>query len=337
MMHSSNKSAGKWVFILATLFIMACLAGCNNGSPQELQAQQGSLIMAETDTSLSCRQPDGTVSVIPKNPKRTVILLTSLLNLWDEAGGQAVGRCYGKLNVPEKFLKVPQVGSFNNPNIEKVIAMEPDLVISSDLPNFRAIIPILKQNKIAYTSLSYVNHNDYLHILELFSKINGSEERYELAKKTMNDRVKAVLSKYQEGKSPKVLIVFATSNSVSCELSNSQTGVMLTMLGAKNIIPPRFHVESKTRVDFSLEHIVQLDPDIILLNTMGDVDTCRRRLKTEFENNAAWASLRAIRNGRFHVLPKEYFLYKPNERFPEALEYLGKMLYPDGAVDVKSL
>jgi iron complex transport system substrate-binding protein len=62
---------------------------------------------------------------------------------------------------------------------------------------------------------------------------------------------------------------------------------------------------------------------------MGEVDDCRERLRKEYETNAAWSSLRAIRNGRFYVLPKEYFLYRPNDEFPDALRYLAGLLYGD--------
>jgi iron complex transport system substrate-binding protein len=289
------------------------------------------LIVQETADSITCRLPDGEVSTIPKHPKRTVILLTSLLDLWSEAGGEVVGRCAGKMNVPPEALNAPIVGTFNNPNVEKIIAARPDLVISSDVGNFRAIIPILKQNHIPYAYFSYVNYYDYIHILELFSKLNATEDEFKAAYQKMTGKVNDIVDRCKKYAPPKVLIVFTTSNAVSCELPNSQTGVMLSMLGARNIIPAKYHVKSKTRINFSLERIVELNPDIILLNTMGDVKECRMRLKKEFEMNAAWSALQAIQKGRFYVLPKHYFLFKPNDAFPEALRYLAAILYPEFA------
>ncbi len=212
--------------------------------------------------------------------------------------------------------------------MEKIIALRPDLVIASDLSNFRAITPILEENGIPYAFFSYINHHDYLHILEIFSILNGTQDKYRTNYDRLAQKVDATIACCRSYPRPKVLIVFTTTNSVSCELPGSQTGVMLSMLGAQNVIPSKYYAENKTRIDFSLERIVQLDPDIILLNTMGEVDACRERLKSEFESNAAWSSLRAIQNNRFYVLPKKYFLYKPNEKFHEALAYLASLLYP---------
>ena len=50
-------------------------------------------------------------------------------------------------------------------------------------------------------------------------------------------------------------------------------------------------------------------------------------LKENIESNEAFASLCAVRSGNYHVLPKELFHYKPNERWDESYEYLAKLLY----------
>jgi iron complex transport system substrate-binding protein len=125
-----------------------------------------------------------------------------------------------------------------------------------------------------------------------------------------------------------VLIVFTSPNLISCELAESQTGEMVRMLGGVNIIDGSFF-KSNSRVNFSLERIALLDPDIILINTMGDVDACKERLLHELAANSAWAALRAVRRGRVHYLPKSLFLYKPSAHYPRAFRYLATILYPE--------
>ena len=319
-------------------FLWLCLFACTKGRdeaaiPSVTISDHPSLIIEETATTVSCRLPDGGAVRLPKQPRRTAILLTSLLDLWVESGGTVAARCHGTINVPPEVLDAPVVGTFSNVNVEKLIALQPDLVIASDVGDFRAVVPILEENRIAYVYLRYINYYDYTNILELFAKLNGTEERFQATRDAMAARVNAISAKYRALSGPKVLIVFATSNSINCELPNSQTGVMLELLGAHNVIPAKYQNDANTRVDFSLERIVQLDPDVVLLNTMGDVDECRTRLEKEFASNAAWRSLRAIREGRFHVLPKHYFLYKANDDFPDALQYLAGLLYERDAAE----
>ena len=284
-------------------------------------------IIDETPEKILWVLPDKKNVWISKKPKRVVVLLTSLLHLWYETDGQAIARCSGKLHVPKQALGLPEVGTFNNPNAEKIIALQPDLVISSNLPAFRRLIPILEENKIQYAYFNYINFYDYNRILTLFSKLNHTEDRVRQLQEHMTEKIEAIQASIKGFKAPRVLVAFSTANSVSCEVNGSQTCTMLSMLGAENIIPDRFSTRNRTRIQFSLERIVCLDPDIILLNTMGDVDECRDRLETEFSGNQAWAGLRAIKENRFFVLPKEYFLYKPNAGFPDALQYLADLLY----------
>ena len=48
-----------------------------------------------------------------------------------------------------------------------------------------------------------------------------------------------------------------------------------------------------------------------------------------FESNPAWTGLSAVRNGRYVLLPRDLFHYKPNARWGERYAYLAKILYPD--------
>jgi iron complex transport system substrate-binding protein len=99
------------------------------------------------------------------------------------------------------------------------------------------------------------------------------------------------------------------------------------MMGAENIVFTS-PVENATRIDFSLEQIVVRDPDIVLIKTMGNIEKAKERIKKDVSDNDAWAGLRAVKEGRVYYLPKDLFMYKPNARFPEAFEYLGKIFYP---------
>ena len=48
-----------------------------------------------------------------------------------------------------------------------------------------------------------------------------------------------------------------------------------------------------------------------------------------FESNPAWSGLSAVKNGRYLLLPRDLFHYKPNARWGESYAYLANILYPD--------
>ena len=80
----------------------------------------------------------------------------------------------------------------------------------------------------------------------------------------------------------------------------------------------------------NLEAVIAAEPDFILVTTMGSSDEAAMAYMEEtFESNPAWAGLSAVQNGRYVLLPRELFHYKPNARWGESYAYLAKILSPD--------
>lgn len=102
------------------------------------------------------------------------------------------------------------------------------------------------------------------------------------------------------------------------------TGAMLKDLGCVNLADENPSVLE----ELSLEFILEEDPDFIFVTTMGSSDEAAlEAFASSFSSNPAWASLRAVKDGRFIVLPKDLFHLKPNARWPESYEMLAELLY----------
>lgn len=59
------------------------------------------------------------------------------------------------------------------------------------------------------------------------------------------------------------------------------------------------------------------------------MDAVNERIQKDVESNPAWASLSAVKNDKYLIMPKDLYLYKANDRYDEAYEELGKILYPE--------
>ena len=80
----------------------------------------------------------------------------------------------------------------------------------------------------------------------------------------------------------------------------------------------------------SLEAIIAADPDYIFLTIMGTSDEkALSYMASHFESNPAWNGLTAVKEGRYMLLPKDLFHYKPNARWGESYAYLADILYPE--------
>jgi iron complex transport system substrate-binding protein len=254
--------------------------------------------------------------------------MTSILDLWYLAGGTAVARVTGDESVPPEARDIEQVGGFGTPNAERIVALKPDLVIlTSTTSSHRALEGVLKENGIASLYVNYQTYDDFIKYLDLFTRITGREDIFNSRIKGIQDQVDAVVQKVSKQPKPRVLILFATTKSVQSELPLSLVGDMVQILGAENIAADAA-VEGAARVDFSMERVIERDPEYILVTTMGDEATVRAKVKQDLESNPAWAQLQAVKNGKVLYLDKELFIYKPNARYAEAVEAMAKILYP---------
>jgi len=272
----------------------------------------------------------GKKQTINKHPKRVACLYNSFADVWHSVGGDIIGRIDSETNLPKSYLDAEVVGSMGGINVEKLLSLQPDLVImASNIDGQTQIRPILEQNNIQYMCLQYESVEEYLKTVKLFSEVLGNEEMYnQIGEKVRND-VNSVIAKVPKDKHPSVLLLFSSARSVSVKTQSSTVGSMLEDLGAINIAYDPRLTEDQMET-FSMERVIQEDPDYILLQTMGDdLDAIFDRVKQEVESSPAWSALTAVKEGRYIVLPKDLYLYKANERYGQAYDGLARILYPE--------
>lgn len=304
----------------------------SNNSNNESKNEYPEFVLNETDTTVTYLNTFGDEMTVTKNPKKVAVLLNSILDVWYLAGGEAIAKVDGTTNVPDAAMDIANLGSFNKVNLESLLALEPDLVIMTATTGTQVdMIDTLKDNGIE-SAIIDANKNPYESFkmtLYLFSKILGTEDAYSEVVKNVTEKCDEILEKTNAVENqPTVAIIFSSTKSVSCESPISLTGDMVKHLGAKNILDD-VNFGDKTKVDFSMERLIEKDPEYILVTVMGDVDQCKKRFEDEVVANDAWGSLTAVKEGRVHYLPKELFTYKPNGRYMEAFYELGKILYPE--------
>jgi len=289
-------------------------------------------IIENTEEQVTYFDTRGEEITVSKNPEKTVVLINSLLDLWYLSGGEAVARCSGTTNVPDAAENIEIIGKFYSVSLEKLIALEPDLVVvSSTVSSQMEMEDVLAENGIEFAPVDastspYTNFDKNVY---LFSQILGTNEIYETDVKEITGEVDEIIAKTEElEKTPSAIVLFSSSKYVKCELPTSLTGEMLDYLGVENIVADA-QIEGSTKVDFSLERLIERDPDYIFVTTMGDVEECKARVEQDIKSNEAWNSLTAVKEDRVYYLPKDLYLYKPNARYPEAFKGLAEIVYPE--------
>lgn len=297
------------IFIITAALL---LTGC-------AKTDGGSAVYTFTDSQ------DRTVEV--KSFEKTAVLSGSLAEVWQLAGGELFGITNDAydghtLDIPED---VKNYGDVKNPSVEGLIADGVDFVIlSGTIANQVKLEETLNSSGITAAYFDVENFEDYLSMLKICTDITGRSDLYAENGEAVRERVEQSVERAKDKEHPKVLLLRSYSTGIKAKGSDNMTGQMLADLGCENIADS----ESSLLEELSLEAIVRADPDFVFITTMGgDTEAAIAQYEETLGSNPAWQELTAVKDGRVHVLPKDMFHYKPNNRWGEAYEYLEEILY----------
>ena len=321
--HNCKQTHSRYRFLLALLLVsILALSGC--GTNQTIQE--------------SSQQKDGYTftdaigqEITVHNPQRVVSLMGSFSEIWILAGGAdtLVGTSYD--TVDNRDLGLPEdiaiVGTYQNPNIEEILALNPDLVLLSSettrTDSHVALKDALNGADIPAAYFSVTHFEDYLNMLKICTDITGNQDAYQTNGIAVEERIAQIIADSKTETSPSVLLMITYSGGIRAQSSDTMTGKMLSELGCKNILDDY----PSMLQDFSVEKIIETDPDYIFVIPMGNDDAlAQKNLKENVESNPAWNSLTAVKNDRYILLPKDKFLYKPNAVWDESYAYLAALL-----------
>lgn len=267
---------------------------------------------------------------ITSKPEKVVVLFASFIDIWLRNGGELVGMVEPSEGyIMPSIEGVKTVGTRASISLEEVIALDPDLVIlSSNTSAQLDMIAPLEGAGVEVMALDYSYKEDYFKISKLFAMINDKLDNYENQAKNIRDGIQEIINKIPEEDNPTAIIITSTKSNISVRTANTTLGEMFKDLKVINIADLSNSEEGNK--DFSLEKILEDDPDFIFVQTLGsDLDAVKKKLKTDVQSNSAWNSLSAVKNDRYIILAKDLYTYKANHRYKDAYEELAKILYPE--------
>ena len=263
-------------------------------------------------------------------PERAAVMIGSFADVWVLAGGQdamaATANDAWESYGLELGEDVTNIGSPMKPNAELVLATRPDLVIASSLsPSNLELQETFDRAGVPAAYFDVSSFQDYLDLLELFTRLTGHPERYEQYGTAVQAQVdEAVQRRAVYDFIPTVLTIQVSGSSVKVKNSEDNVlGPMLAELGCINIADR----DNSLLEELSLEAILQADPDFIFAVYHGtDEEAAQAHLEESLLSNPAWASLSAVEGERFHILERRMYSLKPNALWGDAYEQLADIL-----------
>lgn len=291
--------------------------GCGSSTSQ---TSQDILNNAQIETSV--KENDVNISVAS-------VAISQVLS---EMNQEIVGRPTTKLELPDEYVAVPEIGSSFSPDFEKVLAVGTELLIGDYLFKDK-IESTAKEYGIDTFYIDTSTYDKFLYgIEELGKKINKEQEANEILQK-----FKEPLSNLSDSSNSdlKVAIISGTSESNTLATEDSYVGSLVRALGVTNVATlysssdnnyqSTSHNSSNSYINLNLEQLLVNQPDVILIFGHGNIDEANNNFKKLFEENPAWKNLEAVKNNKIYNLDPNIFGTSANMRIDEALTKLGEI------------
>ena len=304
--------------MLCIAMMLSMLTGCN--CDNELPDQN---FVTFTDAL-------GREITLPDEPERVAALIGSFADVWVLAGGTV---CATVKDAWEDFgLDLPDavnIGGAHSPNLELLLSANPDFVIASaSTSSHVGMKETLEAAGITVAYFDVDNFEDYLSMLAVCTDITGRKDLYETNGFAIQEQIEAIKTDFHEHNLPDeqrtVLLLRVHSGAVKAKGSvGTILGEMLADLDCINIADSDLSLLET----LSVESIIRQDPYRIFVVTMGgDTEKAMENLRQMMNENPAWGTLRAVAEGRLHLMDRKLFNIKPNEDWAQSYEKLSEIL-----------
>jgi iron complex transport system substrate-binding protein len=252
---------------------------------------------------------------LPAPPQRVVSLLPSLTET--VCALQALKGCERLVGVdrysswPARVQTLPRLGGLEDTQIERLVALKPDLVLASGSSR---VISRLEALGVRVVALDHKSLQDTQRVILKVALLLGDEAAGEALWREVQRRIDVAAARVPAG-SRGQRVYFEVASTPYAAGGVSFIGETLALLGLANIVPA------------SMGPFPQLNPEFIV-RAQPDVVMASARALDEMPRRPGWAGLRALRDGRACGFATERWdvLVRPGPRLGEAAEFIADCL-----------
>ena len=256
---------------------------------------------------------------IPDKPQRLVSLAPSITEMVYALGlgGRLVGDT-DYCDYPPEAENKPHVGAVANPSLERIVALNPDLVLGTAEGNRRETADQLERLGIPLYGLRADTVEETFQSIDDLGAVLGCQAAARQLVERLRTRVQSVEQKVRGRPRPKVLFVVWTHPLIT---AGHKTFIADLIRRAGGV-----SITDDIQTDWprlSLEEVLRRDPDILLF---PKAEGFTPRLD-EFSRLPGWKDLRAVKERRLYFVPEA--IMRPCPRLVDALEEVAAILHPD--------
>ena len=321
--------------ILAVLF--AACAGAATPQPSSIPSDAaGSLVPPATATPpaspsvappafpLTLTDDEGTKVELTAEPKKIVSLTPATTEILFAlgVGDRIVGKVEDFTPYPPEVTAIPDVATFGEVDVEKIVSLGADLVIAGG--NSFNPPPKIAQLRTLGVPVIVVYGKDLAGVLadiELTGDAVGRSAEARDLTASMQAAFDQVQAATQDLPKPRVFYELDATQKIYTAADDSFLEEMITLAGGEPIT-----TGSTTNFEIPLEALVTADPELILL---GDAAYGTTAEAVKARNG--WAEMTAVKQGAI-VAVDDVIISRPGPRLVDGLRSLALAIHPDAAV-----
>lgn len=216
---------------------------------------------------------------------------------------------------PEQALTKEKMGGFSNPNVEKIAALEPDMVFISAGVQEDAINK-LEEMGITVVVLDADTITQVQNNIDLAGQLTGKEKEAKAVVKDMQSRLDKVEAAIKDQPKPTVFIEIWDDPLMSAG-STSFVNNIIDLAGGVNIAADN----TERYYNYSSEKLLEADPEYYIINTHSHAPA-------DVKKRTGYDVLSAVKNDKV-VAVDDNLISRAGPRVIEGLEEMAKILHPD--------
>lgn len=290
-------------FLLAG-FLPVLLLASGNGRPAH----------AADRFPLALKDDRGVVVRLAAPPLRIVSLAPSLTEIVFLLGreGSLVG-VTRFCNVPPAASRLPKIGGVSDPDVERIVALSPDLVLCTTDGNPRDKVRAVEEMGIPCFAVAPQDLDSVFTAIERLGVLLGAADRGRVEAGSLRRRARLARPSSLDSETPSVLFVVSTAPIIAAG-EGTFMDELVRLAGGRNAAA-RF---SGRYPRLSVEELVAARPDVIFVAGMAGVE----RFPPEVTR---WREIPAFRDGAVITLDSD-LVTRPGPRLVAALERVSSAL-----------
>lgn len=304
--------------LLMSIFIIAGCGSSGDQVPQNNATSSDSVVEgAGGDYPVTLLDSLGREVTITEEPDKVISLSPAITEILFAIGAEdKIAGVTDYCEYPPEALEKNKVGGFEDPNMELIIELEPDIIfVAAGIQE--ELVQQFDKLGIEVVVLDAEKVKDVLNNIELAGIAVGNTEEAQQLVADLEARINAVQEKVVQASHQPTVFFEVWDDPLMTAGPGSFIDDLISMAGGQNVA----YDAVKRYAEFSIEVLLERDPDVYLIQDHA-------HQPEDVMARPGFQGLTAVQNGRVAAV-KDDWVTLPGPRIVDGLEAIARVLHPD--------